>query len=54
MGNGDKIFQVEIAYALPHIQIIKKINVPISCTIKQAIIFSGILDQFPEIDLTKK
>ena len=45
--------QVEVAYALPHIQILKKLNVPVGCTIKQALILSGILDQFPEIDLTK-
>lgn len=46
-------FPVEVAYALPHMQILQKLDVPVGCTIKQALILSGILDQFPEIDLTK-
>jgi len=53
MANHDCIFQIEIAYALPHIQILKKLDVPKGCTAKQAIILSGVIDQFPEIDLTK-
>lgn len=53
MVNDDNSFPVEIVYALPHIQVLKKLSVPTSCTIKQAIILSGILNQFPEIDLTK-
>jgi hypothetical protein len=47
------LFQIEIIYALPHSQILKKINVFAGCTIEQAILRCGILDQFPEIDLTK-
>ncbi|PSJ18940.1 RnfH family protein [Nitrosomonas supralitoralis] len=47
------VFQIEIAYALPEIQIVKKINVPDGCTVEQAIAISVILEQFPEIDLTK-
>jgi len=46
-------FQVEIVYALPHIQILEKLDVSAGCTVEQAIKCSGILDQFPEIDLTK-
>jgi len=46
-------FPIEVAYALPHIQILKKLDVPAGCTVKQAIILSGIMAQFPEIDLTK-
>ena len=46
-------FQVEIVYALPHIQILEKLYVSAGCTVEQAIKCSGILDQFPEIDLTK-
>ena len=53
MVINDNSFPVEIVYALLHIQILKKLNVPTGCTIKQAVILSGILDQFPEIDLTK-
>lgn len=46
-------FQVEIVYALPHIQILEKLDVSAGCTVEQAIKRSGILGQFPEIDLTK-
>ena len=46
------LFQIEVAYALPHIQILKKLNVPTDCTVEQAVILSGILDQFTDIDLT--
>jgi len=46
-------FQVEVVYALPHIQILEKLDVSAGCTVEQAIKYSGILDQFPEIDLTK-
>ncbi len=46
-------FQVEVVYALPHIQILEKLYVSVGCTVEQAIKSSGVLDQFPEIDLTK-
>ena len=46
-------FQVEVVYALPHIQILEKLEVSAGCTVEQAINYSGILDRFPEIDLTK-
>ncbi|PXW89618.1 hypothetical protein C8R34_10417 [Nitrosomonas sp. Nm84] len=52
MANRDNTFQIEVVYALPHIQILKKLNVPTDCTVEQAIILSGILDQFADIDLT--
>lgn len=47
------LFQIEVVYALSHFQILKKLNVPAGCTVEQGIIFSGIIDQFPEIDLAK-
>lgn len=53
MVSHDNHFQVEVVYALPHTQILKKLNVPADCTIEQALALSGVLDQFPEIDLTK-
>ena len=46
-------FQVEIVYALPHVQILEKLDVSAGCTVEQAIKRSGILDRFPEIDLIK-
>ena len=44
---------VEVAYAQPEQQIILKVDVNESATVNEAIVLSGILDQFPEIDLEK-
>jgi len=46
-------FQIEIAYALPDIQVLKKITVALDCTVEQALALSGLLEQFPEINLAK-
>ena len=43
--------QVELIYALPDQQEIKVMMVESGATVEQAIIQSGILDEFPEIDL---
>ncbi|UJP03698.1 MAG: RnfH family protein [Nitrosomonas sp.] len=45
--------QIEIAYALPQVQFLKKLDVSPGCTVEHAIQCSGVLDEFPEIDLTK-
>ncbi len=44
---------VEVVYALPAVQRLKQITVPPGTTVQQAIERSGILQDFPEIDLTK-
>ncbi|UJP04978.1 MAG: RnfH family protein [Nitrosomonas sp.] len=44
---------VEVVYALPQFQISKQLEVPGESTVMQAILLSGLLDQFPEIDLEK-
>ena len=44
---------VEVAYATPEQQIIIPLEVEADCTVKHAIEASGILNQFPEIDLCK-
>ncbi|HEY0562613.1 MAG TPA: RnfH family protein [Methylophilus sp.] len=44
---------VEVAYALPAQQLIIPLNVVEGCTVEQAVKKSGILNKFPEIDLTK-
>ncbi|WP_333839328.1 RnfH family protein [Pelomicrobium sp.] len=44
---------VEVVYAMPHLQRLKQITVPPGTTVQQAIERSGILQDFPEIDLTK-
>ena len=53
MANHDDILPIEIIYALPHRQVLKKLNVSVGCTVKQALTRSGILNRFPEIDLNK-
>lgn len=42
---------VEVAYARPDRQLILTLRVPRGCTVERAIRESGILEQFPEIDL---
>ncbi len=43
---------VEVAYALPDTQLILPVRVAPDTTAEQAIIASGILQKFPDIDLT--
>ena len=44
--------KVEVAYATPQQQVILEVMVSPGCTIEQAIQQSGILESFPEIDLS--
>ena len=46
--------QVAVAYAEPTQQVWLRIEVPEDTTLEQAIIKSGLLRQFPEIDLTER
>lgn len=43
---------VEVAYALPHEQLILPVKVPNGTNAEQAVLASGIMKKFPEIDLT--
>ena len=45
--------QVEVIYALAARQKIKVVHMPEGATVQQAIEQSGLLNEFPEIDLTK-
>ena len=45
--------QVEVAYALPDQQVILTLNVPAGTNVEEIIKRSGILERFPEIDLTQ-
>lgn len=45
--------RVEVAYALPDRQILLTLEVPDACTVGQAIVLSGILQHFPNIDLKR-
>ncbi len=51
MVNVTDHIDVEVAYARDDRQVILPVNVPVGTTAEQAILFSGILEQFPEIDL---
>lgn len=46
--------QVAVAYADPVQQVWLRIEVPEDATLEQAIIQSGLLRQFPELDLTER
>jgi len=43
---------IEVAYALPTEQVILSLEVPEMCTVEDAIKRSGILERFPQIDLS--
>jgi len=44
---------VEVAYAVPEVQVIIPLYVKNGTTLEEAIKLSGVLDDFPEIDLEK-
>jgi putative ubiquitin-RnfH superfamily antitoxin RatB of RatAB toxin-antitoxin module len=44
---------VEVAYALPEKQVIRAVNVEVGTTIGGAIVQSGIMMEFPELDIEK-
>ena len=52
MADASKIL-VEVAYAKEHEQVIIPLNVDAGTTLEQAVQLSGILEQFPEIDLAQ-
>ena len=45
--------QIEVAYALPERQEILVLKVEAGCTLREAILRSGILERFPEIDIER-
>lgn len=47
----EKLIRVEVAYAKPEEQLILNVTLPEGATVEQAIVNSGILGRFPEIDL---
>ncbi|MEX2366083.1 MAG: RnfH family protein, partial [Pseudohongiellaceae bacterium] len=53
MTEPNRKMQVEVAYARPDVQVIIPLEVAPGTTVQQAIELSGILEQFPEIDLDK-
>lgn len=53
MRQADGLLDVEIAYALPETQQLIELKVAAGTTAREAIENSGILQRFPEIDLSK-
>ena len=51
MENAEHIV-VEVAYALPDEQLILEIEVDADCQVEEAIKRSGILERYPQIDLS--
>lgn len=52
MGSLE-VIAVEVAYARPEQQVLIEIDLPVDATVEAAILSSGILDRFPEIDLAR-
>lgn len=52
MENAELI-DVEVAYARPDTQLILGLRAPVGTTLEQAVRESGLLERFPEIDLTR-
>ena len=49
---SDKI-NIEVVYALPHEQILLKLQMPQHTTVAEAITLSGVMEKYPDIDLGK-
>ncbi len=43
---------IEICYARPGLQVLRKLSVPANCSLQQAILQSGVLEEVPEIDIS--
>lgn len=50
--NDTPLIHVEVAYALPQVQMLIPLNVPLGTTLEEAVKLSGVLEKFPDIDLT--
>lgn len=50
--TGTEPIEVEVAYALSEAQTVLTVSVPAGASVEQAIRRSGILERFPEIDLS--
>ena len=52
MSDDNQNIQIEVVYGLPHKQKLMTISVPAETKVEEAIVSSGILTLFSEIDLT--
>lgn len=46
-----EILRVEVVYALPQRQTLRRVEVPAGATLREAILRSGLLEQHPELEL---
>ncbi len=53
MASGKKMLHIEVVYALSEYAYLIPVDVPPGTTLKQGIELSGILNQCPNIDLSK-
>lgn len=53
MDSAGQAIRVEVAYAKPDVQVIIPLQVRPGITLEEAVEQSGILEQFPEIDLER-
>lgn len=51
--SESELIHVEVAYALADQQVILDLDVPLGTTAEQAVVESGVLDTFSDIDLEK-
>jgi putative ubiquitin-RnfH superfamily antitoxin RatB of RatAB toxin-antitoxin module len=49
----DTAINIEVAYATPQSQLILTTRIPVNYSVEEAIRASGILEEFPEIDLSE-
>ena len=50
MGNVN-LLEIEVVYALPHRQFFRRMKMPIGSTVREAIVRSELMSEFPEIEL---
>ena len=50
--NGTRMIHIEGAYALPQMQVLIPLDVPEGTSLEAAIKLSGVLEKFPDIDLS--
>lgn len=50
---AEELIRVEVAYARPDEQVILTVDVPAGASLEEAVRRSGIIDRFPEIDLSQ-
>lgn len=54
MSESPGLILVEVAYARPEVQFLVALQVAVGTTAEQAVRQSGVLERFPEIDLSQQ